>query len=153
MPRYWVLTMTEANAAIALRERTIGFGERSRSLCAKLTEGDLATFYLTRASSEEKAAPVQAFMGLVRVVGPMFESNDLLWPPRESEIFPWRRKIEVVLSKGRLPIRPLIGKLELITNDVYWALPLSNAARELSKHDFDLVRAGLEAAGAAKEPV
>lgn len=153
MPRYFVLSMTEANFKIAIREKLIGFGERSRSLCRKLADGDLVTFYLTRADSGEKAAPVQAFAGIARVKGPAFESNDLIWPPRGSEIFPWRRRIEVLESNGHLPIRPLIGKLDLITSDLYWALPLKNAAREITEHDFELIRAGIEASRTkAKEP-
>jgi hypothetical protein len=57
------------------------------------------------------------------VSGEPFESNDVIWHVRDSELFPYRRAVEF-LSDAKADVRPLIEKFSFVTNTLYWALPL-----------------------------
>lgn len=78
--------------------------------------------------------------------GETFESNDVIWHIRDSEIFPYRKAVEF-LSEAKADVRPLIEKLSFVTNTMYWALPLRKGYVEITPKDFEIIRAVMEAHG------
>src|SRR2546421_13016024 len=85
MPETWVLTGSLDNFR-ATREhgfRVIGAKERRRRLAEKIEPGDRIVFYVTG---------VQAFGGMVRVTGEMYEDRTRLWPGKRGkpDPYPWR---------------------------------------------------------------
>src|SRR3569833_1116745 len=81
----WVLTGSPENFA-ATREhgfRVIGAKEGRRRMAEQIEPGDEIVFYLTK---------VQAFGGVVRVAGEMYEDREKIWPgtPGKVDPYPWR---------------------------------------------------------------
>src|SRR5947208_16406574 len=110
MPKTWVLTGSLENFR-ATREhgfRVIGAKEGRRRMAEQIEPGDLIVFYVTG---------VQAFGGIVRVTGEMYEDRTKLWPgkPGKADSYPWRFETEpvVTLEEERfLPAEELAGELE-----------------------------------------
>src|SRR4051794_9292550 len=91
----WILTGSLENFE-ATREhgfRVTGMKERRRNIAEQVEPGDLIVFYVTK---------VQAFGGIVRVTGEMYEDRTKIWPgkPGQPDQYPWRFETEPVLVLG-----------------------------------------------------
>ena len=150
MPRYWILCMSEDNYTVAKEHRLIGMSERVGKAIHRIGLGDMITFYINRkqvdSAPNDPAAKVQQFRGIARVSGEAFESDDVIWHVRHSEIFPYRRAVEF-LSDAKAEVRPLIEKLSFVTNTMYWALPLRKGYVEITPKDFETIQAAMAARG------
>ncbi len=150
MPRYWILCMSEDNYEIAKQHGLIGMSERAGKAIHHIGVGDMIMFYINRKTVDsalnDPAAKVQQFRGIARVKGEAFESDDVIWHVRDSEIFPYRRAVEF-LSDARAEVRPLIEKLSFVTNTIYWALPLRKGYVEITAKDFTTIQEAMEAGG------
>ena len=110
MAKTWVLTGSLENFR-ATREhgfRVIGAKEGRRRMAEAIEPGDRIVFYVT---------VVQAFGGMVRVTGEMFEDRERIWPgkPGRADAYPWRFETEpeVVLEEDEfVPAAELAGRLE-----------------------------------------
>jgi predicted RNA-binding protein len=150
MPRYWMLCMSEDNYEIAKQHGLIGMSERAGKAIHHIGVGDMITLYINRktvdSAPNDPAAKVQQFRGIARVSGEAFESDDVIWHVRDSEIFPYRRAVEF-LSDAKADVRPLIEKLSFVTNTMYWALPLRKGYVEITPKDLETIQATMEARG------
>ena len=150
MARYWILCMSEDNYEIAKQHGLIGMSERAGKAIHHIGIGDMITFYINRKTIDallnDHAAKVQQFRGIARVKGEAFESDDVIWHVRDSEIFPYRRAVEF-LSDARVGVRPLIEKLSFVTNTMYWALPLRKGYVEITAKDFTTIQEAMEVRG------
>ena len=89
MPKTWVLTGSLDNFR-ATRDhgfRVIGAKEGRRRMAEQIAPGDRIVFYVTG---------LQAFGGIVRVTGEMYEDRQKLWPgkPGKADAYPWRFETE-----------------------------------------------------------
>jgi predicted RNA-binding protein len=151
MPKTWVLTGSLDNFR-ATREhgfKVIGAKERRRRLVEQIECGDLIVFYVTG---------VQAFGGIVRVTGEMYENRTRLWPgkPGKPDPYPWRFETEPVVileEEGFLPAEELAGELEHVRKwpPEHWQLAFQGQLRTVSDADSRLLqrRIGDEARTAA----
>src|SRR5947208_9344522 len=131
----WVLTGSPENFA-ATRERgfrVIGMKERRRRLAEQIEPGDLIAFYVTK---------VQAFGGLVRVTGEMYEDRAKIWPgkPGKADPYPWRFETEpvLVLEEARwIPAEDLAPELEHVRKwpAEHWRLAFQGQLRPVSDAD------------------
>ena len=148
----WVLTGSPENFA-ATRERgfrVIGMKERRRRLAEQIEPGDLIAFYVTK---------VQAFGGLVRVTGEMYEDRTKIWPgkPGKADPYPWRFETEpvLVLDEQRwIPAEGLAGELEHVRKwpAEHWRLAFQGQLRPVSDDDARLIESRLREAAAAPAP-
>lgn len=148
----WVLTGSPENFA-ATRERgfrVIGMKERRRRLAEQIEPGDLIAFYVTK---------VQAFGGLVRVTGEMYEDRTKIWPgkPGKADPYPWRFETEpvLVLDEQRwIPAEELAGELEHVRKwpAEHWRLAFQGQLRPVSDDDARLIESRLREAAAAPAP-
>jgi predicted RNA-binding protein len=145
----WILTGSLDNFA-ATRERgfrLIGIKEGRRRLAEQIAPGDLIVLYLTK---------VQAFAGIVRVTGELYEDRTKIWPgkPGKADAYPWRFETEpvVVLEEQRwIPAEDLVGELEHIGKwpPEHWRLAFQGQLRTVSDADAELLeRRTREAASA-----
>ena len=148
MARYWVFSVTMESYEISVRESLVAVGKRFKKLLDQVEIGDLITFYISKNSYREDAPDgdkkVQAFCGAAEVTGPIEESNKVIWPPKNGDTFPWRRKILFQISEGKVPVRSLFGQLSFITNTLTWGLAFQGACREITEDDFNLIRKELK---------
>src|ERR671925_541430 len=106
----WVLTGSLSNFH-ATRERgfrVIGAKERRRGMAEQIEPGDRIVFFVTG---------VQAFGGIVRVSGEMYEDRTKIWPgkPGNPDPYPWRFETEPVVMLDEhdfVSAEELAGELE-----------------------------------------
>jgi predicted RNA-binding protein len=146
----WVLTGSLDNFR-ATRERgfrVIGAKEGRRGMAEQIEPGDRIAFYVTG---------VQAFGGIVRVTGEMYEDRAKIWPgkPGKVDAYPWRFETEpeIVLDEDEfVPAAELAGELEHVRKwpAEHWHLAFQGQLRTVSDSDAELlegrIRAGVGAA-------
>jgi EVE domain len=142
----WILTGSLDNFR-ATREhefRVIGAKEGRRRMAEQIAPGDRIAFYVTG---------VQAFGGIVRVTGEMYEDRTPLWPgkPRKPDPYPWRfeTRQEIVLAEDRfVPAEELAGELEHVRKwpEEHWQLAFQGQLRTVSEADAEVLERRLRAA-------
>ena len=145
----WILTGSLENFE-ATREhgfRVIGMKERRRNMAEQVEPGDLIVFYVTK---------VQAFGGIARVTGEMYEDRTKIWPgkPGQPDPYPWRFKTEPVLVLGEdqfVPGEELAPDLEHVRKwpAEHWRLAFQGQLRTVSDADARLLEERLHAAASA----
>ena len=146
----WILTGSPENFA-ATRDhgfRVIGMKERRRGMAEQIEPGDEIVFYLTR---------IQAFGGIVRVTGELYEDRTKIWPGKPGKVdpYPWRFDTEPVLildEDAYVPAEELARELEHVRKwpAEHWTLAFQGQLRSVSETDSRLLEKRLrEAAGAA----
>jgi predicted RNA-binding protein len=145
----WILTGSLDNFRVT-RERgfqLIGAKERRRNLAEQIEPGDEIVLYVT---------VVQAFGGIVRVTGEMFEDRTKVWPGKPGKVdpYPWRFETEPVLvldEEDFVPAVELAGELEHVRKwpAEHWQLAFQGQLRTVSDADAKLLEGRIrEAAGA-----
>lgn len=145
----WILTGSLENFRINVERGfdVIGLKERRVRQAEQFEPGDEVIFYVTG---------VQAFGAVARVLSPMFEDRDPIWPQgkkKKHEDYPWRVEAEpmTILEEGSfVPAESLLGKLEHLAKwpEEHWHLAFQGQLRTISSADSELLRARLTAADA-----
>jgi predicted RNA-binding protein len=148
-PQTWVLTGSLENFR-ATRERefkVIGVKEGRRRMAEQIEPGDRLVFYVTG---------IQAFGGMVRVTGPMYEERTKVWPgkPGKADIYPWRFETEpvhVLDEDDFVPAEELADRLEHVGKwpREHWQLAFQGQLRTVSAADAKLIERELKARRAA----
>jgi hypothetical protein len=135
----WILTGSLANFR-ATREqsfRVIGAKEGRRGMAEQIAPGDQIVFYITG---------LQAFGGIVRVTGEMYEDRSKIWlgKPSNPDPYPWRfeTEAEAVLEEEEfVPAVDLAGELEHVRKwpAEHWQLAFQGQLRIVSDADARLL--------------
>jgi predicted RNA-binding protein len=139
VPKTWVLTGSLDNFR-ASREhgfRVIGAKEGRRNMAEQIDVGDRIVFYVTG---------VQAFGGIVRVTGEMYEDRKRIWPgkPGTPDPYPWRFETEpelVLEEDDFVPAADVVGGLEHAAKwpAEHWHLAFQGQLRTVSDPDAELL--------------
>lgn len=139
-PKTWILTGSLENFRINVERRfdLIGLKERRVRQAEQIRPGDLVVFYVTG---------VKAFGGIARVLSPMFEDREPIWPQgkkKHPEDYPWRVEAEPVLVLAEddfVPAESLLGKLEHLAKwpAEHWHLAFQGQLRTISDADLALL--------------
>ncbi|HEY1277270.1 MAG TPA: EVE domain-containing protein [Thermoleophilaceae bacterium] len=150
MAKTWVLTGSLDNFR-ATRERgfrVIGAKERRRGMAEQIHPGDRIVFYVT---------VEQAFGGIVRVTGEMYEDRERIWPgkPGNPDPYPWRFETapEIVLDEEDfVPAVELAGELEHVRKwpADHWHLAFQGQLRAVSDSDAALLERRMREASDAR---
>jgi predicted RNA-binding protein len=143
--RTWILTGSLDNFR-ATREhgfRIIGAKEGRRRMAEQIEPGDRIAFYVTG---------IQAFGGIVRVTGEMYEDRERIWPgkPTRPDPYPWRFETEpeVVLDEDDfVPAVELARRLEHVRKRPaqHWQLAFQGQLRAVSDADARLLERRIRA--------
>jgi predicted RNA-binding protein len=135
----WVLTGSLANFRVTREHgfRVIGAKEGRRRMAERIEPGDRIVFYVTG---------VQAFGGMVRVTGEMYEDRSKIWPgkPSKPDSYPWRFETEpeAVLEENEfVPAVGLAPELEHVRKwpAGHWQLAFQGQLRTVSDADARLL--------------
>ena len=151
--RTWILTGSVDNFR-ATRERdfrVIGMKERRRRLAEQVEPGDRIVFYVTG---------VQAFGGVIKVTGEMYEDRSKIWPgkPKNPDPYPWRFETEpelILEESSFVPAETLADDLEHVRKwpREHWQLAFQGQLRAVSDRDaatvLDAMREAQRAGAAA----
>jgi predicted RNA-binding protein len=148
----WVLTGSLENFR-ATRDRgfrVIGAKEGRRNLAEQIEPGDAIVFYVTK---------VQAFGGMVRVTGEMYEDRTKVWPGKPGKVdpYPWRFETEPVIVLDEddfVPAVELAGELEHVQKwpAEHWHLAFQGQLRKVSEADAELLAGRLREAAGTRSP-
>jgi predicted RNA-binding protein len=137
MAKTWVLTGSLDNFR-ATREhgfRLIGAKEGRRRMAEQIAPGDRIVFYVTG---------LQAFGGIVRVTGEMYEDREKLWPgkPGKADSYPWRFETEpeLVLDEDSFVAAEQVAlELEHVRKwpAEHWHLAFQGQLRAVSEADAE----------------
>ena len=149
MAKTWVLTGSVENFR-ATRERgfrVIGAKEGRRGMAEQIEPGDRIAFYVTG---------VQAFGGIVRVTGEMFEDRAKLWPgkPGKPDAYPWRFTTEPLLvldEDSFVPAEDIALELEHVRKwpAEHWQLAFQGQLRTVTDADAQLLERRIREAAPA----
>jgi hypothetical protein len=127
--RYWINTVSREHV---LRGAEGGFTQADHGRPTRLRQlarGDLLVFYSPRTAYPD-GEPLQCFTALGRV------ADDEPYQVETTPTFkPWRRRLEI-LSTAEVPIRPLIGELQFITDKKHWGAPFRVGLFPVGEEDF-----------------
>src|SRR5437763_16643751 len=147
--RTWILTGSVDHYR-ATRERdfrVIGMKERRRRLAEQVASGDRIVFYLTG---------VQAFGGMIKGPGEMYEDRSKVWPgkPKSPDPYPWRFETEpeLILEEADwVDAEELAGELEHVRKwpAEHWTLAFQGQLRAVSDADARAIERRLRAAAVA----
>jgi hypothetical protein len=146
----WILTGSLENFRINVERGfdVIGLKERRVRQAEQFAPDDEVIFYVTG---------VQAFGGIARVLSPMFEDREPIWPQgnkKKHEDYPWRVQGEPVLvlpEDAFVPAESLLGTLEHLAKwpVEHWHLAFQGQLRTISDADSRLLRERMSAELAA----
>jgi hypothetical protein len=146
-PKTWILTGSLENFRVNVERGfdVIGLKERRVRQAEQFAPGDSVVFYVTG---------VQAFGAIARVLSPMFEDRDPIWPQgakKAPEDYPWRVEAEPVLVLDEddfVPAESLLGDLEHLAKwpAEHWHLAFQGQLRTISATDAKLLEQRMRAA-------
>ena len=146
-PKTWILTQDLGNFRINVERGfdVIGLKERRIRQAEQFEPGDEVIFYVTG---------VQAFGGIARVLSPMFEDREPIWPQgkkKKHEAYPWRVEAEpvtVLAEEDFIPADSMLGKLEHLAKwpVEHWHLAFQGQLRTISRADAELLGSRINAA-------
>ena len=149
-PQTWILTGSLDNFRINVDRGfdVIGLKERRIRQAEQFSPGDRVFFYVTG---------VQAFGGIARVLSPMFEDREPIWPQgkkKAPEDYPWRVEAEPVLvldESDFLPAESVLGDLEHMAKwpAEHWQLAFQGQLRTISEADARVLDRRMRAAAGA----
>jgi predicted RNA-binding protein len=152
-PKTWILTGSLENFQINVERGfdVIGLKERRIRQAEQFAPGDQVIFYVTG---------VQAFGGIARVLSPMFEDRDPIWPQgkkKKHEAYPWRVQAEPVAILDEddfIPAESMLGKLEHLAKwpVEHWHLAFQGQLRTISAADTKLLTERIVSAAASPSP-
>lgn len=133
--RYWLGVVQQE---YVLRSVAMGLAQMNyaaRDLLESMNESDGLVYYSPKTEFEGDRLREFTAIGFVSdgVVAQVGVSG--------SEYRPWRRKVEYDADAEPASIRPLLKVLDLTRNDPAWGRQLRRGLLEISRHDFDLIRA------------
>lgn len=144
----WILTGDLGNFRINVERGfdVIGLKERRIRQAEQFQPGDEVIFYVTG---------VQAFGGIARVLSPMFEDREPIWPQgkkKKPEAYPWRVEAEpvaVLAEEDFIPADSMLGKLEHLAKwpVEHWHLAFQGQLRIIPPADAKLLGGRIAAAG------
>ncbi|HEY8338516.1 MAG TPA: EVE domain-containing protein [Egibacteraceae bacterium] len=142
----WCLTTSPENVAktAELGWKLQGIKSRRGKTAREMRPGDKIVYYVTR---------VSAFAATVEVTGEAYEDHEPIWTSKPGEDYPWRVEIrpEVTLPEPDwVPAEELLDDLEFPKKwpRESWKLAFQGNVRAWPEHDYQVVKAALDAAAA-----
>ena len=136
--KYWFCVTDEENWRVVKEKKIWGVPERRKGIMDHVRPGDLLVFYVMP----------KRIGGIFRVVSMPFESKEEIFGWGEygrHELFPFRVSLETVETpKTPVEFEPLIQKLSFTKGRRRWSAPLRRGMFEISREDYELIKAHIE---------
>jgi predicted RNA-binding protein len=146
VPKTWILTGSLENFRINVERNfdVIGLKERRIRQAEQFMSDDRVIFYVTG---------VKAFGGIAKVLSPMFEDREPIWPQGKKKVhedYPWRVQAEPLLVLDEadfVPAESLLGEMEHLAKwpAEHWTLAFQGQLRTISAADSELLEARMRA--------
>ncbi|THG30405.1 EVE domain-containing protein [Glaciibacter flavus] len=140
--RFWLGVVQREHVMRGVAQGIAQFNHGSKAAVGRLRESDGVVYYSPRTSYPD-GEPLREFTAIGRVAdGEVYQASEgpTMTTSGGEPFRPWRRRIDWDLDAVAAPIRPLVGILEF-TATPNWGYALRRGLIELSRHDFDIIRA------------
>ena len=141
-PNYWLCILNRENFEAVKKKKVWGVSERHKNQIYKTKVGDKLAFYLI-SEVKGKERLESAIGGVAEVASEVFVDRKKIFPSAkvEGEVYPYRIRIKSLkVFKPEKPFKPLIGKLNFITNKKFYSGHLvGKAMRTIPKEDFEIL--------------
>jgi predicted RNA-binding protein len=138
--KFWIVTVSEDNLELAISHNLIGLPARRNYYVQLMDEGDIVVFYIgkKRSGYYDRQGIVANFGPIARIVGLPFHDETRIWKSKFGEIYPWRRKISIILNK-QISARNIIKELSFVRNQSRWGLYLIRGVRRITAEDYKVI--------------
>jgi len=144
---HWLCILDRENFEVVKCKQVWGVSKRHKNQLMRVDVGDKLIFYLIgeKIGDEKKDS---AIGGTFEVISRPYEDHKPVFPSQitKGEVYPYRVKVKpLLIPKEEVPFRPLIERLEFITNKRKWSGHLvGKAMREISERDYEVMRGWVE---------
>lgn len=135
MIRYWLGVVQQEYVLRSVAMGLAQMNHSSREVLEQMNESDGLVYYSPRTEFEGDRLRQFTAIGFVS------DNAVLQVGVSGSEYRPWRRRVDYDLTAEPASIRPLLKLLDLSRDDPDWGLRLRRGLLEISRHDFELIRA------------
>ncbi|WP_235492648.1 MULTISPECIES: EVE domain-containing protein [unclassified Leifsonia] len=143
--RFWLGVVQRDHVLHGVAQGIAQFNHGSKAAVSRLREADGLIYYSPRVSFPD-GDPLREFTAIGRVADDsVYQATDGHAVTGGDTFRPWRRRIDYDREAQAVPIRPLLGALEFTTASPNWGYQLRRGLIELSRHDFDVIRAQMRA--------
>jgi hypothetical protein len=133
--RYWLGVVQQE---YVLRSVAMGLAQMNyaaREVLESMNESDGLVYYSPK--TEFEGERLRQFTA----IGYVSDNSVVQVGDSGSEYRPWRRRVHYDADVVPASIRPLLKVLDLTRDDPDWGRQLRRGLLEISRHDFDLIRA------------
>ena len=130
--KYWINTISKDHVMVGKESGFVQAGHGKKASIEKLQADDYMIFYSPK-TSLKNGKPVQAFTAVAKII-----ERDVYQVVVNESFKPYRRDAKYELCR-EVSIRPLIERLEFITNKQHWGLRFRSGLFEINRHDFELI--------------
>ena len=140
---HWLCILNRENFEVVMGKRIWGVSKRHKNQLMRVDVGDKLIFYLIgeKIGDEKRDS---AIGGIFEVISRPYEDHKPVFPSQitKGEVYPHRVKVKpLLIPKEEVPFRPLIERLEFITNKKKWSGHLvGKAMREIPERDYGVIR-------------
>ena len=130
--KYWINTVYQDHVIVGKEGGFVQAGHGKKASVEKLQPSDYMIFYSPKTSLENRTI-VQAFTAIAQIKDKdvyQVVINDTFQPYRKNAVYEECQEVS---------IRPLIEKLDFITNEKHWGLRFRSGLFEIGQHDFELI--------------
>lgn len=138
MAKYWMLVASKNHVLCGVKEGIAQACHGKAQPLKRMNMGDGIIYYSPKLEYE-KDIPCQEFTAIGMVAGEEVYSYDM-----GNGFIPYRRDIRY-LNTNSAQIRPLIEKLQFITDKKQWGYKFRFGAFEIAKIDFELITTTMKA--------
>ena len=130
--KYWINIISKDHVMVGKEGGFVQAGHGKEASVKKLQPDDIMIFYSPK-TSLQNGKPVQAFTAIAEI-----KEQDVYQVVINDDFQPYRKNAKYEYCK-EVSIRPLIEKLEFITNKKHWGLRFRLGLFEINQHDFELI--------------
>ncbi|KQQ94730.1 hypothetical protein ASF62_07370 [Leifsonia sp. Leaf325] len=145
--RFWLGVVQRDHVLHGVAQGIAQFNHGSKADVSRLREADGLIYYSPRVSFPDGDV-LREFTALGRVADDtVYQAADghQMTTAAGDTFRPWRRRIDYDREAHAASIRPLVGTLDFTTSSPNWGYQLRRGLIELSRHDFDVIRAQMRA--------
>lgn len=135
--RYWLAVASRDHVRSAVDQGIAQVNSGSRAGLDEMGEADGLVYYSPKTEYPDGDI-LRQFTAIGRV------ADDRVFQAVSSDRRPWRRRVDYDLAAEPAPIRPLLGALDFTRNAPNWGYQLRAGLIEISRHDFDIIRAAMQ---------
>lgn len=145
--RYWLGVVHRDHVLRGVEHGFAQLNHGTKQAISRLREADGLIYYSPRVSGPE-SEPLREFTAIGRIADDtVFQDPDgaVMTNSFGEPYRPWRRRVDYDPFAVAAPIRPLIPVLDFTSASPNWGFQLRRGLIELSKNDFEIIKAQMRA--------